>query len=59
MVERVELAEGLEICRVITGLWQIADMEKTGDKVSCDQTAAVLSEYCDAGFDTFDMAGKE
>lgn len=58
MVERVQLGKGLEICRVITGLWQIADMEKTGRKISHEETATLLSEYCDVGFDSFDMAGK-
>ena len=28
--ERRELAAGLEISRVVSGLWQVADMEKDG-----------------------------
>jgi len=55
-VERNELAPGFTISRVLTGLWQIADMERDGCKL--DQNAAVKSmePYIDAGFTTFDMA---
>ena len=28
--ETIELAPGLEISRVLTGLWQIADLERNG-----------------------------
>ena len=31
--ERVPLAPGLPISRVVTGLWQIADMERDGRTV--------------------------
>jgi hypothetical protein len=30
-VEKYKIAKGLEISRAITGLWQIADMEKDGN----------------------------
>ncbi len=53
---RVELAPGLEIPRILTGLWQVADMERDGRRVDLDRAAAALGEYADAGFDVFDMA---
>jgi len=55
-IERVELAPGFSISRVLTGLWQIADMER--DDREFDQHAAVnaMQPYVDAGFTTFDMA---
>ena len=37
-VPRVELAPGLSVSRVITGLWQVADMERTGGTL--DRAAA-------------------
>lgn len=55
-VERCELAPGLTISRVLTGLWQIADMERDGAAVDFDAAAAAMQKYVDAGFTTFDMA---
>lgn len=55
-VERIELAPGLEISRVLTGLWQIADMERDGGAVDTATGAAELRRYVDAGLTTFDMA---
>src|SRR5690348_3878676 len=54
--DRIELAPGLSISRVVTGLWQVADMERGGKALDLDRAAAALSEYAAAGFDTFDMA---
>jgi aryl-alcohol dehydrogenase-like predicted oxidoreductase/enamine deaminase RidA (YjgF/YER057c/UK114 family) len=54
--ERTLLARGLEISRVVTGLWQIADMERGGRTLDADAAAAELARYAAAGFDTFDMA---
>ena len=51
-----ELALGLTICRALTGLWQIADMERDGQKVDPFQGAKSMKAYVDAGFTTFDMA---
>ncbi|RIW17472.1 aldo/keto reductase [Algoriphagus lacus] len=51
-----ELAPGLTICRALTGLWQIADMERDGQKVDPFQGAKSMKAYVDAGFTTFDMA---
>ena len=56
MVERSEIAPGLKISRIITGLWQIADMEKDGKILDLEQTANGMIPYFDAGFTSFDMA---
>ena len=55
-VERCELAPDFSISRVLTGLWQIADMERDGHTLNPEATAAAMSPYVDAGFTTFDMA---
>jgi len=55
-VERTELAPGLEISRVLTGLWQIADMERDGVRVDPDDGAEEMLRYVEAGLTTFDMA---
>ncbi len=55
-MERIELAPGLEISRIVTGLWQIADMERDGVTVDAHAAARVMGRYVDAGLTTFDMA---
>jgi aryl-alcohol dehydrogenase-like predicted oxidoreductase/enamine deaminase RidA (YjgF/YER057c/UK114 family) len=55
-VERAELAPGLSISRVLTGLWQMADMERDGRVVDLDRAAAAMAPYVAAGLTTFDMA---
>ena len=55
-VPRVELAPGLEVSRVLTGLWQIADMERDGESVDAVAASAAMGRYVDAGLTTFDMA---
>lgn len=55
-VERRELAPGFSISRVVTGLWQIADMERGGKTVDVHAAAAAMAPYVDAGLTTFDMA---
>ena len=55
-VERMELAPGLDISRVLTGLWQIADMERQGSSVDLDDAAREMGRYVEAGLTTFDMA---
>ena len=55
-LERTELAPGLEIPRLVTGLWQVADMEKDGTPLDPDRAAGHLAAYARAGFDAFDMA---
>lgn len=54
--DRTELAPGLEISRVVTGLWQVADMERGGTLLDPVRAAAAMADYAEAGFDTFDMA---
>lgn len=54
--ERTMLAPGLEISRIITGLWQVADMERGDGDLDLDSAGKALLEYADAGFNTFDMA---
>ncbi len=55
-VERCPLGPSLSISRVLTGLWQIADMERDGRTIDLDATAAAMQPYVDAGLTTFDMA---
>ena len=56
MVERYSLASNLSISRVLTGLWQLADMERNGRTVDLEHAAAAMQLYVDAGLTTFDMA---
>ncbi len=55
-VERCELAPGLSISRVLTGLWQIADLERDGRTLDAERTADEMLPYVEAGLTTFDMA---
>jgi len=55
-IERCELAPGFSISRILTGLWQIGDMERDGRRLDPDATAAAMSPYVEAGLTTFDMA---
>ena len=56
LLERVSLVHGLDICRVVTGLWQMADQERDGHTLDLDAAADVLEDYAISGFDSFDMA---
>lgn len=51
-----ELAAGFRISRILTGLWQIGDMERDNHQLDLVATAEAMSPYVDAGFTTFDMA---
>ena len=53
---RTTLAPGLEISRIVTGLWQVADQERDGRTLDLDAAAAAMADYAAAGFDSFDMA---
>ncbi len=55
-VARHTIAPGLSISRVLTGLWQVADLERDGRTLSLDGAAAAMVPYVDEGFTTFDMA---
>jgi aryl-alcohol dehydrogenase-like predicted oxidoreductase/enamine deaminase RidA (YjgF/YER057c/UK114 family) len=54
--DRVALAPGLEISRVVTGLWQVADMERDGKPLDPEAASGAMLEYARAGFDTYDVA---
>lgn len=54
--DRLRLTPGLDISRALTGLWQVADIEKDGATIDPDTGADWLAAYAAAGFDTFDMA---
>ncbi len=55
-VEYCELASDLKISRVLTGLWQVADMERGGKTLDPKKTARFMKSYADLGFSSFDMA---
>jgi aryl-alcohol dehydrogenase-like predicted oxidoreductase/enamine deaminase RidA (YjgF/YER057c/UK114 family) len=55
-VEYCELAPDLKISRVLTGLWQVADMERDGKTLDLVAAAKSMKAYGDAGLVTFDMA---
>jgi aryl-alcohol dehydrogenase-like predicted oxidoreductase/enamine deaminase RidA (YjgF/YER057c/UK114 family) len=55
-METITLAPGLTISRALTGLWQIADMERDGKTVDPTVAAHAMKGYVDAGLTTFDMA---
>lgn len=55
-VERTALAPDLNISRIVSGLWQIADMERDGKTLDLPATAESMQPYVDAGFTAFDMA---
>ncbi|MFK7831038.1 MAG: aldo/keto reductase [Congregibacter sp.] len=50
------LAPDLRIARVITGLWQIADMERDERSLDLEAAARSMRAYTDVGLSTFDMA---
>lgn len=52
----IELAPGFKISRVITGLWQVADLERDGNHIDQEEAAQAMKQYFDAGLTTFDMA---
>ena len=53
---RTPLAPGLEISRIVTGLWQVADQERAGAALDPGAAADAMGDYADAGLTTFDMA---
>lgn len=55
-VERCRLGAGLEASRVVTGLWQIADMERDGRVLDLEAVAESMAPYAEAGLTSFDMA---
>lgn len=55
-MQRTKLAPDLEISRVLTGLWQVADMEQDGRLLDAAAAARAMEPYVEAGYSTFDMA---
>ena len=55
-VERASLGPGLEVSRVLTGLWQVADQERGGRTLDPEAASRALEPYADAGLASFDMA---
>ncbi|NNE04989.1 MAG: aldo/keto reductase [Xanthomonadales bacterium] len=55
-IEYSELAPGFRISRVLTGMWQVADLEKDGNTLDPIAAAKHMIPYVEAGFTTFDMA---
>ena len=53
---RYRIAPDLEISRLVTGLWQVADMERDRGPLDPEAASQAMLEYARAGFDTFDMA---
>ena len=53
---RITLIRGLDISRLVCGLWQVADMERGGTALNPEAAADSLEAYARQGFDTFDMA---
>ena len=54
--DRYDLAPDLTISRIVTGLWQVADMERGGTLLDPQIASSAMLDYVGAGFDTFDMA---
>jgi len=53
---RTTIADGLDISRLVCGLWQVADMEKGGTTLDPNVAANHLEAYAADGFNSFDMA---
>lgn len=51
--ERLELAPGLNICRILTGLWQVSGAH---GPIRPQAALESMGRYFDAGFTTFDLA---
>jgi len=54
--DRYRLTADLDISRIVTGLWQVADMERDGAPLDRELASAAMLDYARAGFDSFDMA---
>ena len=55
-MQRVTIGSDLDISRIVTGLWQVADMERGGTRLDPQASAQQLAAYAAAGFNSFDMA---
>ncbi|MGZ6060369.1 MAG: aldo/keto reductase, partial [Myxococcaceae bacterium] len=54
--ERRQLAPDLDVSRIVTGLWQVADMERGGRQLDVEAASVAMGPYVQAGFSSFDMA---
>ena len=50
------LGDGLRISRIITGMWQVADLERNGEKIDPVMASNTMHAHAASGLDTFDMA---
>lgn len=55
-VAKYKVSPTLEVSRAVTGLWQIADLEKNGETLDPAKTSLAMASYVEAGLTTFDMA---
>ena len=55
MIDKVTLAPNLEISPIITGLWQIADIERK-QELDIKHTSSFMAKYVESGLSSFDMA---
>lgn len=56
MPPRTLLSPNLEIPRIVTGLWQVADQERERGPLDRETASTAMLDYARAGFDGFDMA---
>jgi len=54
--EREHIGGDLDISRLVTGLWQVGDMERDHGPLDPELASSALLDYARAGFDSFDMA---
>ncbi|MBT8242349.1 MAG: aldo/keto reductase [Nitrosopumilus sp.] len=52
-IEKTILAENLEICRILNGMWQVAGGH---GQIEIDSAISDMQKYQDAGFTTWDLA---
>ncbi|MEO6610279.1 MAG: aldo/keto reductase [Aestuariivirga sp.] len=55
-IPHVALAGGLSIPSILCGLWQVADIERSGKPIDPERGGDALQAYVNAGFTGFDMA---
>ena len=55
-IPTIDIADGLTISRMVTGLWQIADMERNNRLLDRDLLVKCMQDYFQQEYTTFDMA---
>ena len=53
MIEKTELAEDFQICRILNGMWQVAG---THGQINPNTAISEMINYYNAGFTTWDLA---